>query len=104
VFDNLPSRKVESYISSSFPPFFLFSFPKHHHHHPFFLNTKMRLFATSFALCATLLAGLSNAQVTAKSGLTADSHCGDGYCITGLYEASKKMINYTLVVPQGGSQ
>lgn len=64
----------------------------------------MRLFATSFALCAALLVGSSNAQVTAKSGLTADSHCGDGYCITGLYEASKKMINYTLVVPQGGSQ
>ena len=55
-----------------------------------------------FALLA--LSGLSEAQMTVQSGMTADAHCGDGYCVTGVYLPNQKMINYTMVVPQGGSQ
>ncbi|UZJ53198.1 hypothetical protein CBS101457_002518 [Exobasidium rhododendri] len=50
------------------------------------------------------MAGIASAQVAMESGMTADSHCGDGYCFTALYVPSSKALNYTLVVPQGGEQ
>ncbi|PWN32341.1 uncharacterized protein FA14DRAFT_87433 [Meira miltonrushii] len=62
----------------------------------------MRLLAASTALFAAFV-GLANAQVSDTSGLTADSHCGEGYCVTGIYDSKSKMANYTLVVPQGGA-
>ncbi|PWN34986.1 uncharacterized protein FA14DRAFT_36461 [Meira miltonrushii] len=49
------------------------------------------------------LAGFAKAQVAVQTGMTSDSHCGDGYCFTALYVPSSKMINYTLIVPQGGA-
>lgn len=49
------------------------------------------------------LAGFAKAQVAVQTGMTSDSHCGDGYCFTALYAPSSKMINYTLIVPQGGA-
>ena len=49
------------------------------------------------------LAGYAKAQVAVQAGMTSDSHCGEGYCFTALYSPTNKMINYTLIVPQGGS-
>lgn len=62
----------------------------------------MRLFALASALAVSV--GLTQAQVAVESGMTADSHCGQGYCVTALFSPTNQMINYTLVVPQGGSQ
>jgi Cytochrome domain of cellobiose dehydrogenase len=50
-----------------------------------------------------VLAGFAKAQVAVQTGMTSDSHCGIGYCFTALYSPSNKMINYTLIVPQGDS-
>lgn len=62
----------------------------------------MRLLIGTTTLMA--LIGFCKAQVAVQSGMTADSYCGDGYCVTGLYSPQTKLINYTMVVPQGGAQ
>jgi hypothetical protein len=49
-----------------------------------------------------LLSVMTDAQVAVQSGMTSDSYCGQGYCLSAVYAPASQSINYTLVVPQGG--
>lgn len=67
------------------------------------LSNKLAAVAAAAMAMSALLATGATAQVAVKDGMTADSHCGTGYCITAVM-SDANAVNYTLVVPDGGKQ